>query len=62
MLTKTKPEDARYLWQQAQHDAELRFHFYEYLAQRKFNNGDDRAEETQVVGRRPFAAAEGTTR
>ena len=35
MLTKSKPEDAKGLWQQAQHDAETRFHLYEYLAQRK---------------------------
>ncbi len=35
MLTKSKPEDARRLWQQAQHDAEQRYRLYEYLAQRK---------------------------
>jgi len=35
MLTKSKPEDAKRLWQQAQHDAEVRFGLYEYLAQRK---------------------------
>ena len=35
MLTKTKPEDAKRLWAAAQHDAETRFHFYEYLASRK---------------------------
>jgi pyruvate-ferredoxin/flavodoxin oxidoreductase len=34
MLTKSKPEDAKGLWQQAQRDAEARFKFYEYLAQR----------------------------
>ena len=34
MLTQSKPEDAKMLWKQAQHDAELRFRFYEYLAQR----------------------------
>ena len=37
MLTKSKPEDARRLWQQAQHDAERRYRLYEYLAQRKTN-------------------------
>src|SRR6266700_523998 len=36
MLTKSKPEDAKRLWAQAQHDSELRFGLYEYLAQRKF--------------------------
>jgi pyruvate-ferredoxin/flavodoxin oxidoreductase len=35
MLTKSKPEDAKRLWSQAQHDAEERYRFYEYLAQRK---------------------------
>jgi len=37
MLTKSKPEDAKQLWQAAQHDAEVRFRLYEYLAQRKFD-------------------------
>jgi pyruvate-ferredoxin/flavodoxin oxidoreductase len=32
--TKSKPEDAKALWKQAQHDAEVRYRFYEYLAQR----------------------------
>jgi pyruvate-ferredoxin/flavodoxin oxidoreductase len=35
MLTKSKPENANRLWQEAQHDAETRFELYEYLAQRK---------------------------
>jgi len=35
MLTKSKPEDAKKLWQEAQHDVEARYRFYEYLAQRK---------------------------
>jgi pyruvate-ferredoxin/flavodoxin oxidoreductase len=35
MLTKSKPEDAKELWRAAQHDAETRFHLYEYMAQRK---------------------------
>jgi len=55
MLTKTRPEDARYLWQLAQQDADLRFHLYEYLAQGKLNNREDRAEETPMGRRRPFA-------
>jgi len=35
MLTKSKPEDAKRLWAEAQRDAEVRFKFYEYLATRK---------------------------
>jgi pyruvate-ferredoxin/flavodoxin oxidoreductase len=35
MLTKSKPEDARKLWAEAQHDADARYKFYEYLASRK---------------------------
>ena len=35
MLTKSKPEDATKLWQQAQQDVEARYRFYEYLAERK---------------------------
>jgi pyruvate-ferredoxin/flavodoxin oxidoreductase len=61
MLTKTKPEEAGHLWQQAQEDADLRFRLYEYLAQRTFNNGDNRPEETQIGRSRPFPAAEGAT-
>jgi pyruvate-ferredoxin/flavodoxin oxidoreductase len=34
MLTKSKPEEAQELWNQAQHDAEVRFKLYEYLAKR----------------------------
>jgi pyruvate-ferredoxin/flavodoxin oxidoreductase len=36
MLTKSKPEDAKRLWAEAQKDAETRYRLYEYLAQRKF--------------------------
>jgi pyruvate-ferredoxin/flavodoxin oxidoreductase len=35
MLTKSKPEDAKKLWAEAQHDVEARYRLYEYLAQRK---------------------------
>jgi pyruvate-ferredoxin/flavodoxin oxidoreductase len=35
MLVKSHPEHAKLLWQEAQQDAETRFHMYEYLAQRK---------------------------
>jgi pyruvate-ferredoxin/flavodoxin oxidoreductase len=37
MLTKSRPEDAKHLWAEAQEDAMTRFHLYEYLAQRKFD-------------------------
>jgi pyruvate-ferredoxin/flavodoxin oxidoreductase len=36
MLTKSKPEDAKRLWDQVQDDVDLRYRLYEYLAQRKF--------------------------
>ncbi len=36
MLTKSKPEDAKRLWAEAQHDTEVRYRLYEYLSQRKF--------------------------
>ena len=45
MLTKSKPEDAKYLWEQAQHDAEVRYRLYEYLAQRKAEKEPTRATE-----------------
>ena len=38
MLTKSKPEDAKRLWAEAQHDAEVRYKFYEYLSQRKMTS------------------------
>jgi pyruvate-ferredoxin/flavodoxin oxidoreductase len=45
MLTKSRPEDAKRLWQLAQHDAEVRYRMYEYLAQRK-------TEQVPVVEKR----------
>jgi pyruvate-ferredoxin/flavodoxin oxidoreductase len=35
MLTKSKPEDAKKLWQEAQSDVDARYRLYEYLAKRK---------------------------
>ncbi len=35
MLLKSKPEDAKRLWQEAQQDADTRYRLYEYMAQRK---------------------------
>jgi pyruvate-ferredoxin/flavodoxin oxidoreductase len=51
MLTKSKPEDAKRLWQQAQHDADVRYRMYEYLAQRKFEKPSTapKTEEKQKV-------------
>jgi len=48
MLTKSKPEDAKRLWQQAQHDAEARFHLYEYFAQRKLDPPQGSAEPARA--------------
>jgi pyruvate-ferredoxin/flavodoxin oxidoreductase len=45
MLTKSKPEDAQRLWQQAQQDAEVRYRFYEYMAQRKFEKPPEKENE-----------------
>jgi len=44
MLTKSKPEEAKQLWLEAQHDAENRFRLYEYLAQRKGDKEPVKAE------------------
>jgi pyruvate-ferredoxin/flavodoxin oxidoreductase len=44
MLTKSRPEDAKQLWQEAQHDADTRFRFYEYLAQRKSDKESAKAD------------------
>ena len=35
MLTKSKPEDAKRLWAEAQHDADVRYRFYEFMASRR---------------------------
>ncbi len=35
MLLKSKPEDAKRLWEEAQQDADARYRLYEYMAQRK---------------------------
>jgi pyruvate-ferredoxin/flavodoxin oxidoreductase len=55
MLTKSKPEDAKRLWKEAQHDADVRFHFYEYMAQRKL---EPEPTTSQTVSAKPeFAEA-----
>ena len=57
MLTKSKPEDAKELWKQAQHDAEVRYRIYEYLSQRKIGNGNGKPasapSESREHGQRP---------
>jgi len=45
MLTKSRPEAVKELWEQAQRDADARFSMYEYLAQRKFNPEPVKAAE-----------------
>ena len=45
MLVKSNPEHAKLLWQEAQQDAETRFHMYEYLAQRKSGQAAASAEK-----------------
>jgi pyruvate-ferredoxin/flavodoxin oxidoreductase len=44
MLAKSEPEDAKRLWAQAQHDSEIRYRMYEYLA--KCNN--EQPSKTEV--------------
>ncbi len=44
MLTKSKPDDAKRLWAEAQKDAEARYRMYEYLAQRKFGKEPEPAK------------------
>ena len=45
MLLKSNPEHAKLLWQEAQQDAETRYHLYEYLAQRKPEQAAAQAEK-----------------
>jgi pyruvate-ferredoxin/flavodoxin oxidoreductase len=58
MLTKSNPDEAKLLWHEAQHDAETRFHLYEYLAQRK--NGSEPAKTPQQAEMQRAAAAQKT--
>ena len=51
MLTKSKPEDAKQLWQDAQHDVEARFRMYEYLAQRKMTPDPDSGGLNRAIQR-----------
>ncbi len=49
MLLKSRPEDAKRLWQQAQCDAEIRYRLYEYLAQRKPEQAATLAETATIT-------------
>ncbi len=52
MLSKSKPEEAREYFEQAQLDADSRWHLYQYLASRSFASGDKKgngAGSTTVV-------------
>jgi pyruvate-ferredoxin/flavodoxin oxidoreductase len=39
MLTKSRPEDSRRLFEQAQYDVDARWQLYTYLAARKLSGG-----------------------
>ena len=47
MLTRSNPDSAKHLWDEAQHDVLERFHMYEYLAQRKNNKEPAKVAESQ---------------
>jgi pyruvate-ferredoxin/flavodoxin oxidoreductase len=49
LLTKSKPEDAKRLWAQAQQDADVRFGLYAYLAQRKIEPHPSEASNLQTA-------------
>ena len=44
MLGKSKPEEARKYFEQAQLDADSRWHLYQYLASRSFESRDKKAD------------------
>jgi pyruvate-ferredoxin/flavodoxin oxidoreductase len=50
MLTKSKPEDAKRFFEQAQHDADARWQLYSYLAARKLSGNGGSAAPTAVNG------------
>ncbi|MGB0044036.1 MAG: pyruvate:ferredoxin (flavodoxin) oxidoreductase, partial [Terriglobales bacterium] len=49
MLQKSHPEHAKLLWQEAQQDADTRYRFYEYLAQRQPEKAEVPAEKPVPV-------------
>lgn len=60
MLAKSHPEHAKTLWQQAQHDADVRYRMYEYLAARKFDKQPETTPEKKKseVGKTTATAAD----
>ena len=49
MLIKSNPEHAKQLWHDAQSDVDLRFHLYEYLAQRRTGDAAGRTSSENVA-------------
>jgi pyruvate-ferredoxin/flavodoxin oxidoreductase len=47
MLTKSKPEEAKQLFAQAQVDADRRWKFYQFLSGRDTKNGNGQAASPQ---------------
>jgi len=56
MLAKSEPEDAKRLWAQAQHDSEIRYRMYEYLAKRN----DEQPPRTEAKAEEPQGRTVGT--
>jgi pyruvate-ferredoxin/flavodoxin oxidoreductase len=56
MLTKSKPEDAKRLWKLAQHDADVRYRLYEYMAQRKPEPAPEQPSEPEEPAAKPELA------
>ena len=57
ILSKTKPDDAKRLWKEAQHDADVRFQLYEYFAQRKLEPTHNGSEEPATSKPKPVETA-----
>ena len=56
MLTKSKPDDARRYFEQAQLDANARWQLYSYMAARKLSgNGGDKPADGAAPGAAPNA-------
>ncbi len=58
MLTKSKPEDAKRLWQLAQQDADHRYRMYEYLASRKMEPESAAKESAEKTAAEEKSAVE----
>ena len=53
MLTKSKPEDAKKLFAQAQVDADRRWKFYQFMAQRDSENRQSFRRPNRRPARKP---------